>query len=427
MLLTSSLKLENHNYIVNMTLAKCADSKELRQTATIVNSNYGIKLSDTSFAFCERRFVGLTSLAMVVADSLQNGIFITDKLAINNKSDQSIWVCIFKDGKPLVNVSLEDGLHLISINGDQLLSKDELLNILPLYIQKYNPPLFSDLAFAIDDPSLLYNEVVDIKTLLKSKRNSHFKVKKIHSKNKQALAVTAIVLVSLVGYLSYSNLTQQLHKSTSTKKNIVPKISSEQKVLKLIQKNNLDGLLKSLNIITNELPIVIAGWTLHSLNYSSVDSNYITVVYDANNGQNIIDAKAEAISFLKRVSNYQDYSVTFDNNFQAMQIKIKLPTIENSNMQDLKESAIKALITSQAQVQTIADFQSNFFDYRLGNTQAIVGSYSKHDISISNINNLEFETFKSLATSHINLAITSIKALYSNGVPTWSFKGEIYV
>jgi hypothetical protein len=439
MLQTCSLKLENHKYVVNMTLAQCADSKELRQTAITVNSDFGIKLSDTNFAFCERRFVGFSSLAMIIANSLQNGIFITDKLGINNKNDQTIWLCIFKDGKPLVNISLEDNSHQIVINGDQLLSKDELLNILPLYIDKYKPQVFTDLAFAIDDSILSNNELVEIKSLLQSKRNSSFQVKRIHNKNQQTLVIVAVVLFSLVGYFSYNYYTTQpatdkLHNSVKTqnKNKTIPKISADEQVLKLIQKYNLDGVLKSIDIITNELPIVIAGWTLQDLTYNNLDSNYIIAIYNANNGQNIIDAKASAIKFLNQVSADQSHDIKFINNSQTMQIKIKFPptaltpTPKINITNNLQESTVNALITPQAQVQTIADLQSNFFNYRLGVVQNIAGSYSKQDISILNINTLELETFRNVAARNINLAITSITALYSNGVPTWSFKGEIY-
>ncbi|WP_150467623.1 type 4b pilus protein PilO2 [Francisella sp. SYW-9] len=433
------VKLQGKLFVINLTWYDFNSVKELEKKANFLKLNYGLsftrhltndkgfKVKKTLACLTDKTESSCYSLAALVANKLQSGIFITDKLIMENNSDiayKQYWICIFNNREVLSNISITTEKVQLQFNGDQIVKQEELELLIKSYTKTNNTSIFVDL---IDEQSLnIPNVKIRLLEELVSNKVSHkYLIKKLHNHYaKYALVGGLILILAISGVVfSYHN---HSHKKATIKKvvKVKPKVSAETVVLKDIQTNNAGLILNSINHLLHSLPVMIAGWKIQSITYSSAYPNLVEIQYKKELG-NIINAKAKASDFIEKY-NFQNPSIQFSKNDEIMQLTFNLDE-DNSKFKALTQRDIKSSINTSQAIETIAAIQSNFFNYRLSDLKAVNAKYSKQVINISNIDAPTLQRLISVVKNDENLVVSSLIGKFGNSfTSSWIFKGAIY-
>ena len=433
--MTSIVKIKDKIFGINLNWFEFDSKKSLEVQAKLLKCSYGYsytravvnsdgsKVKTSLTCLTNKSLSSYYSLAAVVANELKSGIFITDKLNIQNNNDilsKQYWVCIFQNKEVIANIEIESKQRNIKINGDQLLKEEDLKGLIDSYTQEYKVSIYADL---IDEQSLnipsLKPRVLD--KLIDGRIPSKYIIKKLHSHNQQYLISGLVILVIGIAWASYNKI--------DTPKTVQPVVHQQPKkanqaapILKNIQANSASLILNSINKLLSDLPVMIAGWRIDNLTY--IDGT-VQIQYLRELG-NIVDAKVKASEYIKQYA-FIDSNITFSKNDEVMQLSFKLNLIEMTLLQSLKEKDIKANINMNQAIETIADIQDNFLNYRLEQIAIINHDYSSQQLSINNIQTIDFERLISVSNKNGNLVVKSLQGKFNNNfVSSWSFKGAIY-
>ena len=428
----SIIKLQGKLFAINLTWYEFNSAKELKQTTKLLKTNHGISFSTTvqnQDGFKEKKLlVGLSSkklskcysLSSIVANKLKSGIFITDKLNFPQQEDISnklYWVCIFQNNQVLANINLLDN---ISISGDELLSDAQVEKLINTYTKDYKVSIFVDL---IDQSSLKISntQIKSLNKIVSARIPNRYLIKKIHNNYRTYILVSMILglsLIAIIGYYQKVALNDKLQQQKIIELQ-KPQQTPEQLILKDIQINSASIILNSLDKLLKEIPVVIAGWSIQSISYTSNDSDNIQILYQRNDGMDIANAHLKAQELITKY-NFDNASILFSNNHTVMQLKIKFPkvSIHSLNIKD---------INNENTFKTIASIQQEFLNYRLGNIKPIYDKYYTQIITISNIDSLVFKALTELSNKHNNLVVSSIFGQFDSDFNcSWEFNGSIY-
>lgn len=434
----SIVKYQNKLFAINLSWHELDSSKDVKQITKLFRKSNGVSFNFTAVnnqGVKEKKIlIGLTqkkqsncySLSALVANKLKSGIFITDKLNLLNDKDISnklYWVCIFQNNQVIANINIADD---IVINGDELFDQEQLEFLIKEYSKNFKVSIFTDL---IDSTSLNFvnSKIKPLDNIITPKISNKYLIKKINSNShKTILTATVILLIFGCGlgfYFYLSNLQVQKVALVESKE-FVPKNVPEKQILQDIQANSSWLVLSSLDELLKKLPVVLAGWSLQSMAYVSSTDN-IQILYQKHDGMDIVHAQIDAQALIVK-HNFENASVSFSNNDTIMQSNFKLPKIHSSHISNLSINDVVSISYNDA-TATIASIQQQYFNYQLGNTNPFHGSYSKQDISITNIDPLIFKALTSLAHKHINLVTIAMLGKFDNNFNViWEFQGEIY-
>lgn len=225
-------------------------------------------------------------------------------------------------------------------------------------------------------------------------------------------------MIAIIGYYQKVALNDKLQQQKIIKLQ-KPQQTPEQLILKDIHINSASIILNSLDKLLKEIPVVIAGWDIQSISYTSNDSDNIQILYQRNDGMDIANAHLKAQELITKY-NFDNANILFSNNHTVMQLKIKFPkvSIHSLNIKD---------INNENTLKTIASIQQQFLNYRLGTIKPIYDKYSSQIITISNIDSLVFKALTELSNKHNNLVVNSIFGQFDSDFNcNWEFNGSIY-
>jgi hypothetical protein len=250
---------------------------------------------------------------------------------------------------------------------------------------------------------------------------SKYIIRKLHSHNQQYIIAGVVLLVIGIAWGSYNKV--DAPKSIKPVVHQQPKKDNQEAIiLKNIQANSASLILNSINRLLSDLPVMIAGWRIDNLTY--VDGT-VQIQYFRELG-NIVDAKVKAIEYMKQYA-FIDSNIKFSKNDEVMQLSFNLNRIAMPLLQSVREQDIKANINMNQAIETIADIQNNFLSYRLDQMAIINHDYSSQQLSINNIQAIDFERLISVSNKNGNLVVKSLQGKFNNNfVSSWSFKGAIY-
>jgi hypothetical protein len=429
------VKLQGKIFGINLNWFEFDSKKTLESQAKLLKCNYGysytrtvvntdgFKVKKILTCLTDKSLSSYYSLAAIVANELQSGIFITDKLNIQNNNDivsKQYWVCIFQNREVIANIEIPSKQRNIKINGDQLLREEELLGLIDAYTQEYKVSIYADL---IDEQALNIPRLKlrVLEKLVDGRIPSKYIIRKLHSHNRQYIMASALILVFGIAWLSYNKIDTQktvkpvLHKTQK-------KSNQEVLVLKNIQTNSASLILNSLNRLLSILPVMIAGWKIDNLTFidGSVQIQYLKEL------GNIADARVKASEYIRQYE-FIDSSIKFSKNDEVMQLSFKLNSIEMPLLKSLTEKDIKENINTNQAIETIAEIQNNFLNYRLEQMAILNHDYSSQQLSINNIRPIDFERLISVSNKNGNLVVKSLQGKFNNNFgSSWSFKGAIY-
>ena len=433
--MTSIVKIKDKIFGINLNWFEFDSKKSLEAQAKLLKCSYGYSYtravvnSDGSKAkksltcLTDKSLSSYYSLAAVVANELKSGIFITDKLNIQNNDDivsKQYWVCIFQNKEVIANIEIQSKQRNIKINGDQLLKEEDIKGLIDSYTQEYKVSIYADL---IDEQSLnipsLKPRVLD--KLVDGRIPSKYIIRKLHSHNQQYVIAGVVILVIGLAWAFYNNI--------DTPKTVKPVVHQQPKkanqeaiILKNIKANSASLILNSINRLLSDLPVMIAGWRIDNLTY--VDGT-VQIQYIRELGS-IVDAKVKASEYIKKYA-FNDSNITFSKNDEVMQLSFKLNLIEMPLLQSLSEKDIKDNISMNQAIETIAEIQNNFLNYHLDQIAIINDDYSSQQLSINNIQTIDFERLISVSNKNGNLVVKSLQGKFNNNfVSSWSFNGAIY-
>ncbi|WP_071514982.1 type 4b pilus protein PilO2 [Francisella sp. TX07-6608] len=436
------VKLQGKLFAINLTWFELNSKKQLQHTTKLLKANYGVLSSSTIIdqdklkqkkilvGLATKQLSACYSLASVIANKLKDGIFITDKISIANQQDQLYWLCIFKDKQPLAKVVLKDNTKTISVDGDQFLNLAQVKHLLDVYTKQYHTSIFIDLN---NQHNLNIDSATDIvlDEILQSKLSSKYLIQKINRDYRIFILLSIIVIIGTTAIFFYKQHQQAIHKQLLAKQQQLiafqkkAQPTTQEQIYKDIQINHLGMVLNSFNQFLTQLPVVIAGWNIHSVSYNSAEPDLLELIYQANFGMNILTAKNEATKLIA-LYPHQQASIEFSNNNQTMLIRLAFAK-QDSQIDKLELNDLNQAISTEQGIATIADVQANFLEYNLGKIIAIDEKYSKQEISFNNINSLIFENLKALAQRHSNLIANVITITFDNNFNLgWSIKGNIY-
>ena len=438
-----SVKFKNNKFVFNMVWLQNVRYRDL--TKASLNINYGIKLSNTEFAFCEKKYLKHTSLAMVVAQSLKTGIFITDKITTDTVAEQ-FWLCIFKDGKPVFNLKiLDQDSNEVNISGDQLISKAKLSYLLSLYVKEYPLEIFADISSDLENYGInVKTKNMSLDSLVSSVPvEKMYQVKRVNNDLKILATVLGVICFSIFGYFLFfyvespkvfekpkviTHIKPEIIKKP--KKIVIHKVKKltppppENNIIEDLQLNSFDEILNVFEAFLAKVPIEISGWSLQSIDIAN--TGYVELVYSFSYGGDMLSAKNSAISWLKSISYYESSSVIITNNFRTMNIKVKLNKKALQILKNLKVDDIKSSLKQDLKDKVIASLQRKMLNFTLGGYQNLQGGYTKSSISLSNMDAFQFKKLKEIAEDYLNITMTSGCIKYQNGIPSFSFSGVIY-
>ena len=435
----SIIKLQGKLFAINLTWYEFNSFKELKQTTKLLKTNHGISFSTTvqnQDGFKEKKLlVGLSfkklskcySLSSIVANKLKSGIFITDKLNFSEQEDISnklYWVCIFQNNQVIANINLLDN---ISISGDELLSDAQVEKLINTYTKDYKVSIFVDL---IDQSSLKISntQIKSLNKIVSARIPNKYLIRKIHNNYNTYILVSMILglsLITIIGYYQKAALNDKLQQQKIIELQ-KPQQTPEELIFKDIQINSASIILNSLDKLLKEIPVVIAGWDIQSISYTSNDPDNIQILYQRSDGMDIANAHLKAQELITKY-NFDNASILFSNNHTVMQLKIKFPKIFIDSITSLNAKQIAKDINNKNTLKTIASIQQVFLNYRLGTIKPIYDKYSSQIITISNIDSLVFKALTELSNKHNNLVVSSIFGQFDSDFNcNWEFNGSIY-
>ena len=433
--MSSMVKIQGKIFVINLNWFEFDSKKALEAQAKLLKSNYGcsytrtvvnsdgFKVKKSLTCLTDKSLSSYYSLAAIVANQLQSGIFITDKLNIQNNNDivsKQYWVCIFQNREVIANIEIPSKQRNIKLNGDQLLTEADLQGLIDSYTKEYKVSIYADL---IDEQALNISRLKPkvLEKLVDGRIPSKYIIRKLHSHNQQYLIAGVSILMLGIAWVSYNKL--------ETPKKVKPvvhktqkKVNQEAIVLKNIQTNSASLVLNSLNRLLSNLPVMIAGWKIDNLTYidGTVQIQYIKEL------GNILDAQAKASEYIKQYA-FIDSRIKFSKNDEVLQLSFKLNRIEMPLLQSLTEQDIKSHINTNQAIETIAEIQKHFLNYRLEKLEILNHDYSSQQLSINNIQPIDFESLVSVSNKNGNLVVKSLQSKFNNNfVSSWSFKGAIY-
>lgn len=442
---SQSVKFKDTKFVFNMVWLQNVRYRDL--TKASLNINYGIKLSNTEFAFCEKKHLKHTSLAMVVAQSLKTGIFITDKITTDTVAEQ-FWLCIFKDGKPVFNLKiLDQDSNEVNISGDQLISKAKLSYLLSLYVKEYPLEIFADISSDLENYGInIKTKNMSLDSLVSSAPiEKMYQVKRVNNDLKILATVLGVICFSIFGYFLFSYVgSSKVFEKPKVIKYIKPKIIKKPKkiaihkvkklpppppppennIIEDLQLNSFDEILNVFEAFLAKVPIEISGWPLQSIDLAN--NGHVELVYSFSYGGDMLSAKNSAISWLKSIFYYESNNVRITNNFRTMNIKVKLNKKPLQILKNLKVDDIKSSLKQDLKNKVIASLQRKMLNFTSGGYQNLQGGYTKSSISLSNMDAFQFKKLKEMAEDYLNITMTSICIKYQNGIPSFNFNGGIY-
>lgn len=435
------VKLQGKIFGINLNWFEFDSKKDLEAQAKLLKSNYGcsytrtvvnadgFKVKKSLTCLTDKNLSSYYSLAAIVANQLQSGIFITDKLNIQNNTDivsKQYWVCIFQNKEVIANIEIQSKQRNIKLTGDQLLREEDLQGLIDSYTKEYNVSIYADL---IDEKSLNIPEIKPrvLETLVDGRIQSKYIIRKLHSHNQQYTITGVIILVLAITWVSYNCIDTSKKVKTRSKNpnhitNNIHKKTQEAVVLENIQSNSASLVLNSINRLLSHLPVMIAGWKIDNLTYIDgiVQIQYIKQI------GNIFDARVKATEYIKQYA-FIDSSMKFSKNDEVMQLSFKLNRIEMPLLKSLSEKDIKNDINTNQEIKTIAEIQNNFLNYRLEKIKILTRDYSSQQLSINNIRPIDFKRLISVSNKNGNLVVNALQGKFDNNfVSSWSFKGGIY-
>ena len=290
------------------------------------------------------------------------------------------------------------------------------------YTQEYKVSIYADL---IDDQSLnipsLKPRLLD--KLVDGRIPSKYIIRKLHSHNQQYVIASVVILVIGVAWISYN----QIDRHKKIVKPVVhhkhfKEATSEATILKKIQVNSASLILNSINRLLSDVPVMIAGWRIDNLSYFD---GIVQIQYLRELGS-MKYAQVQAIQYIKKYA-FIDSSIKFYKNDEVMQLSFKLNHIKMPLLESLTEKDIKDNINTSQAIDTIAAIQNNFLNYRLDQIVIINHDYSSQQLSINNIQAIDFERLISVSNKNGNLVVNSLQGKFNNNfVSSWSLKGDIY-
>ena len=140
----NKVKIQDKIFGINLNWFEFESKKSLQAQAKLLKFNYGyshtravvnldgIKVKKILACLTDKSLFSCYSLAAIVANQLKSGIFITDKLNIQNDNDTSkqYWVCIFQNREVIANIEIQSNQRNIKIHGDQLLKEEDLKGLI---------------------------------------------------------------------------------------------------------------------------------------------------------------------------------------------------------------------------------------------------------------------------------------------------------
>jgi len=289
----SIAKIKDKIFGINLNWFEFDSKKSLEAQAKLLKFKYGysytravinpdgLKVKKSLTCLTSKSLSSYYSLAAVVANELKSGMFITDKLNIQNNNDilsKQYWVCIFQNREVIANIEIQSKQRNIKLNGDQLLKEEDLKGLIHLYTQEYKVSIYADL---IDEKNLnipnLKPRLLD--KLVDGRIPSKYIIRKLHSHNQQYLIAGVIILVMGIAWASYNKI-----DTPPTVKPVVheqpKKVNQEALILKNIQDNSASLILNSINKLLSDVPVMIAGWKIGNLTYidGTVQIQYLTIL-----------------------------------------------------------------------------------------------------------------------------------------------------
>ena len=433
--MSSIVKIQDKIFGINLNWFEFDSKKSLEVQAKLLKCIYGysytravvshdgIKVKQSLTCLTDKSLSSYYSLAAIVANQLKSGIFITDKLNVQNNNDivsKQYWVCIFQNREVIANIEIQSKQRNIKINGDQLLREEDLQGLIDSYTKEYKVSIYADL---IDEQSLsipsLKPRLLD--KLVDGRIPSKYIIRKLHSHNQQYLIAGVVILGLGIAWASYNKIdTPTIIKPVVHQQ--PKKDNQEAIILKNIQSNSASLILNSINRLLSDLPVMIAGWKIDNLTY--VDGT-VQIQYIRELGS-IVDAKVKASEYIKKYA-FIDSSIKFSKNDEVIQLSFKLNRIGMPLLKSLSERDIKDNINTNQAIETIAEIQNSFLNYRLDQMTIINHDYSSQQLSINNIQVMDFERLISVSNKNGNLVVKSLQGKFNNNfVSSWSFKGAIY-